>query len=399
MKVNDLKQELEEGFLDNLITKVQDMAGGDGLTGVVRSLRGQGAALNRVADAIKNGFTGTLRRRLGNNFDAVAAGQEPAPANDIIKLAFKSAEVISDKDGNPVNVGQIIEYFKKNKRAITTTVGAGVSSVVDAIVDVANRQQVEAPMPYEQFIDAVAKSMAAAIIMIQTAGETGDAGEMDPNDIDQFEQQGDAILSTLLDVTNGLKPNQDYKDNIENLFFVQMVKAVKDKYVSLPNEQLVKLAETPPPLVNIVQLKNFLTAHNPGLDQTVVSNVTRQVHERIQQQFKHWLNLAAQETSTGAKAEQSLQLYSTWLQKADNMLNSMKLGASEPETKPTQQAGKPIPQAGTSPESNPEFKALEDSHTAGEEAVKQALASNPELSGQDMKRIYDTARERFDKTA
>lgn len=347
MKVTDLKpQQLEEGFLDNLITKVQDMAGGDGLTGVVRSLRGQGAAMNRVADAIKNGFTGTLRKRLGNNFNAVATGQAEAPANDIIKLAFKAAEAISDKDNNPVNAAQLVDFFKKNKRVITTTVGAGVSSVVDAIVDVANRQQVEAPMPYEQFIDGVAKAMASAIILIQTATEAGDAGEMNPDDIDQFEQQGDAILSTLLDATNGLKPNQDYKDNIENLFFVQMVKAVKDKYVSLPNDQLVKLATTPPPLVNIVQLKNYLTAHNPSLDQTVVSNVTRQVHERIQAQFKHWLALAAQETSTGAKPEQSLQLYSTWLQKADNMLSSMKIGTEQPATQDTPPAGKPITPAG-----------------------------------------------------
>ncbi len=348
MKVNDLKyQELEEGFLDNLITKVQDMAGGDGLTGVVRSLRGQGAALNRVADAIKNGFTGTLRRRLGNNFDAVANGQADVPANDIIKLAFKSAEVVSDKDGNPVSVGQIVDYFKKNKRTVVTTVGAGIASVVDAIVDVANKQNVVAPMPYEQFIDGVAKAMASAIILIQTATEAGDAGEMNPDDIDQFEQQGNALLSLLLDPTNGLKPNQDYKDNIENLFFVQMVKAVKDKYVSLPNDQLTQLATTPPPLVNIVQLKNFLTAHNPSLDQTVVSNITRQAHSHIQEQFKHWLNLASQETSTGAKAEQSLQLYSTWLQKADNMLNSMKIGTSEPaNTNPTPPAGKPIPPAG-----------------------------------------------------
>jgi len=346
VKVNDLKhQQLEEGFLDNLITKVQDMAGGDGITGIVRSLRNQGAALNRVADAIKNGFTGTLRKRLGNNFDKVASGQVDAPANDIIKLAFKSAELVSDKDGNPVSVGQLVDYFKKNKRAITTAVGSGVASIVDAIVDVANKQNVVAPMPYEQLTDAVAKAMAAAIIMIQTATETGDSGEMDPNEIDQFEQQGNAILSTLLDVTNGLKPNQDYKDNIENLFFVQMVKAIKDKYVSLPNEQLVKLAETPPPLVNIVQLKNYLTAHNPGLDQTVVSNVTREAHGHIQAQFKHWLTLAAQETSTGAKAEQSLQLYSTWLQKADNMLGSLKIG-SQDATTDTPPAGKPITPAG-----------------------------------------------------
>jgi hypothetical protein len=346
VKVNDLKQQqLEEGFLDNLITKVQDMSGGDGLTGVLRSLRGQGAALNRVADAIKNGFTGTLRKRLGNNFNAVANGQVPAPAGDIIKLAFKSAEAVSDKDGNPVSVGQIVDYFKKNKRAITTIVGAGVSSAVDAIVDVANKQQIESPMPYEQLIDAVAKSMAAAIILIQTADEAGEAGEMDPNEIDQFEQQGNAILTTLLNPTNGLKPNQDYKDNLENLFFVQMVKVIKDKYVSLPNEKLAQLATTPPPLVNIAQLKNYLTAHNPSLDQTVVSDVTREAHARIQAQFKHWLNLAAQETSTGAKAEQSLQLYSTWLQKADDMLNSLKLGTGEPTTD-TPPAGKPIPQAG-----------------------------------------------------
>lgn len=160
MKVNDLKhQQLEEGFLDNLITKVQDMAGGDGITGIVRSLRNQGAALNRVADAIKNGFTGTLRKRLGNNFDKVASGQVDAPANDIIKLAFKSAELVSDKDGNPVSVGQLVDYFKKNKRAITTAVGSGVASIVDAIVDVANKQNVVAPMPYEQLTDAVAKAI------------------------------------------------------------------------------------------------------------------------------------------------------------------------------------------------------------------------------------------------
>jgi hypothetical protein len=56
------------------------------------------------------------------------------------------------------------------------------------------------------------------------------------------------------------------------------------------------------------------------------------------------------------------------------------------------------PAAAAQAENNPEFKALDDSHTAGEEAVRRALEANPALPGPEMKRIYDAAREAFDKT-
>ena len=67
MKINDLKRPtLEEGFIDNFIAKVQNMAGEDGPTGVLRALRGQNAALNKFADVIANATTPKVTERLGN---------------------------------------------------------------------------------------------------------------------------------------------------------------------------------------------------------------------------------------------------------------------------------------------------------------------------------------------
>ena len=63
MKVTDLKRTpLEEGFIDNLVGKALGMAGGDGITGFIRSLQGEGAALKKLSDAIEVGLVGALRR-------------------------------------------------------------------------------------------------------------------------------------------------------------------------------------------------------------------------------------------------------------------------------------------------------------------------------------------------
>jgi len=99
VKVTELKRTpLEEGFIDNLVGKAIGMSGGDGITGFIRSLQGEGAALKKLADAIEVGLVSELRKQAGQNFAKIQRDQVPLPLTAMIKLGLKSAEAVSTKE-------------------------------------------------------------------------------------------------------------------------------------------------------------------------------------------------------------------------------------------------------------------------------------------------------------
>jgi len=367
VKVTELKRTpLEEGFIDNLVGKAIGMSGGDGITGFIRSLQGEGAALKKLADAIEVGLVSELRKQAGQNFAKIQRDQVPLPLTAMIKLGLKSAEAVSTKEtgtataagttsSDPVSAAQIAELIKNNKRSVVTVAGGGVNAIVDAIVQVAGGAEATAieNLKYEKALDGICLSIAAATIIATGEDLSETPFQMDPALKQQFEQLGAQILDILLDPSNGLKQNQDFLDNIKNLIIVHYLnERVRKRYAVMTATQLTPLVATPPEILTAGEYKRFLSQHNPSIDPAALAKVITDVTTAIQGQFKAWLELAADEAATGRKPQESLSLYTAWARTAIQMLDQSKYG-SAPETP----AGSSSPEA--SPLDDPE-KFIED---------------------------------------
>lgn len=253
MKINELKRTtIEEGFLDNLIAKAQNMAGGDGVTGFIRALRGQGAALNKVADSIANQVEGPLLRQLGNSIQAIKAGQSDVPVAAIVKLALQAGVSVSQADNNAVSAEQIVGYLRDNKQNVVQVAGGGVNQVVDSIVAVATGGEGEpiGSLNLDQTIKNVSLSVASAIVLLQADSQSAGPFQVDPAAKQKFEQLGQQVIDTLFDPTSAdfraLKPNEALKENLSGLV-VHIINTVQNKLVDLPgkNCRLLLVAHRP----------------------------------------------------------------------------------------------------------------------------------------------------------
>lgn len=333
MKVNEIKKvKLEEGFLDNLIASAQAASGGDGITGFIRSLQGQGAAMKKLADAIKNGFAGELRKALGNTYMLAQQGKSPVPFSAIIKLALTSAQNVSKADNAPISADQIIEYMQKNKQSVVQIAGGGMNQLLDVIVQVAGGQEPPAlpNLKFDQAIDSISLCIASAMVLSEGQDLSNTPFKMDEAVKQSFEQFSTQVTELLLDPTSGLSPDQNYKDNIENLVFVSIVKTIKDKYANLPSAKLETLVQQTPVLVTPGNLKVFLVSHNPSADPAVVSGMVQKVSEAIQGMFKAFLTLAFAEVAKTSRPKESLQLVVDWVQAFDKQSQSLKVGGGAP---------------------------------------------------------------------
>jgi hypothetical protein len=349
VKVTDLKRTpLEEGFIDNLVGKALGMSGGDGITGFIRSLQGEGAALKKLSDAIEVGLVGALRREAGQNFAKIQRDQEPMTGTTLtamIKLGLKSAEAVSSKEtgtataagttsSDPVSAAQIAELIKNNKREVVQVAGGGVNAIVDAIVQVAGGAEATAieNLKYEKAVDGICLALAAATIITTGEDLTSASFKIAPADQQKFEQVGAQILDILLDPSNGLKQNQDFIDNIKNLIIVHYLnERVRKRYAVMTATQLAGLSARPPDIITSGEYKRFLSIHNPSIDTTALDKVITAVKTAVQSQFGMWLNFAADESATGRKPQQSLNLYTAWARTVIQMLDQSKYG-SAPET-------------------------------------------------------------------
>ncbi len=357
MKVTELKRTpLEEGFIDNLVGKAIGMSGGDGITGFIRSLQGEGAALKKLADAIEVGLVGELRKQSGQNFAKIQRDQVPLPLTAMIKLGLKSAEAVSTKEtgtataagttsSDPVSAAQIAELIKNNKRSVVTVAGGGVNAIVDAIVQVANGDEAAAieNLKYEKALDGICLSLAAATIIATGEDLSETPFKMDPALKQQFEQFGAQILDILLDPTNGLKQNQDFLDNIKNLIIVHYLnERVRKRYAVMTAAQLTPLIATTPQILTAGEYKRFLSQHNPTIEPEILNKVIADVTAAIQGQFKVWLELAADEAATGRKPQESLNLYTAWARTAIQMLDQSKYGSAPAPTAPGEPEANPL---------------------------------------------------------
>lgn len=393
MKVNDLQRQLDEGFLDNLVSKVTSMAGGDGPTGIIRALRGSNAALRKFADAITNTTRPRVTQRLGNQLDQINSGSVPLPVKMMYQQTLAAADKVAAADQMQVDIAQVGPTIKSNRADIerlvlSSNVGANneIKLLFDAILGGTGSASIG--MEVEPALNAISMIVAATIIFIQTQQEDSETVEVDPNALEAFKTASTA-LNRVLFMQNSpdlqtLSPDDQLKDNLEELVTINMLTGstgVQKRYLNLSTEQMQAVLASVPQLVNPAALSRLLSSHSATVDPAAVSAVVAKVEPLIQAQFKAWLEIAVADQPPRAK---SFDIYKQWAKTVYDSLDRMDFTAK--------------PAAAAQAENNPEFKALEDSHTAGEEAVRQALEANPGLSGPEMKRIYDTAREAYDKT-
>jgi hypothetical protein len=350
VKINELKRPtLEEGFLDNLISKAQNMAGGDGVTGFIRALRGQGAALNKVADGISNQVEGPLLKQLGNSIQAIKAGQADVPVAAIIKLALQAGVSVSQADNNAVSAEQIVGYLRDNKQNVVQVAGGGVNQVVDTIVAVATGGEGGpiGSMNFDQTIKNVSLAIASSIVLLQADSQSSGPFQVDPAEKQKFEQLGQQVIDTLFDPTSqdfrALKPNEALKDNLSGLV-VHIINTVQNKLVDLPAERLQALAGTPPVIASATQLKTLLAGHDTSIDPNAVNNIVTKVTPLIQEQLKTWIGIAAKETKQGKPV--SFQLYKDWGGDAFGLIDNMKFGAGATAAGETPAAGGTTPAGG-----------------------------------------------------
>jgi hypothetical protein len=371
LKVNELKP-IKEGFIDNLVAKVKNMAGSDGVTGFVRALSGQSASLKKFADVINNAATPKITDRLGQQIGSIKDGTTPVPLAMIYKQVIAVAAQIAQKEQIDVSAIEIQSTIKSNKEAVLRMVLNGSEFddkiVKDVFQAILNNSATITDTDLGQTISTVSLIVAGTIILVQTEKEDTDAETaLDPTLKTKFEQESDQFNREVLDPTSGivktLNPNERLKDNLEALV-IQMVKTVQDKYLVLPADKLTALETTPPALIAPIQLKSMLASHDNTLDAGAVDTAQNKINSLIQAQFGTWIKLAAKESATGRKAGHSFDSYREWAKEALSLIDNMNVDSQQQTQKP--EANK---------EESPEVKqTFDDAREAMGKAYKTALA-------------------------
>lgn len=368
MKVNDLQRQLDEGFLDNLVSKVQSMAGGDGPTGIIRALRGSNAALRKFADAITNATRPRVMQRLGNQFDSINTGEAPLPVKLFYQQAIAAATKIAAADKMNVDVSMVGQTIKSNRADIerlvlSTNVGDNnqIKLILDAILGGTGSANIG--MEVEPALNAISMLIASTIIFIQTQQEDSGDVEVDPNALEAF-KTASAALNKVLFIQNSpdlqtLGPNDQLKDNLEELVTINMLTGstgVQKRYLNLTTEQMQAAVANVPQLVNPTALSRLLSSHSATVDAAAVNAVVAKVEPLIQAQFKAWLEIAVAEQPPRAK---SFDIYKQWAKTVYDSLDRMNFNqaTSAQAGKEIPQAGKEIPQAGAGASNYEQVKA------------------------------------------
>jgi hypothetical protein len=406
VKVNELKpHRLEEGFLDNFISKVKDMAGGDGPTGIVRTLMGQAPNLNKLADTIANNTRSRVLTRLGNQINAIKNGSAPTPIGTIFQQALAVAGEVANGEGDvKFNPAQVKATIANKSNELLKIVLNGDAASDDNIKQIYQAiQSGSADLTFANDINDTLKTVgmivASALVYISTQAQDNPAGafKIDPAIAGKFKTEGETIINSLVNPTSpmlrALKPTADYKDNLENLIadVVNYAREYTDK-----SADEIKNAAVNPDAVSLPEVETALSGHDISVDETTVKTVADALHKQINQLMKDYLTSAAKEVEeTGAGNSSFEQLVKPWGVRIFNAMDNLKFGKQQQKQKPKPGAPEPAPTT-PAPEETTEIKNLEASHDAGVDAVRQALEDKPGLKPDDMKRIYDTARADYD---
>lgn len=375
MKVKELQQQLDEGFFDNLVAKVKDMASGDGPTGIIRALRGSNASLRKLADAITNGARPRVTQRLGNQIDQINSGSVPLPVKVIYQQALAVAAKLAAADKMTVEPDSIKTVLKNNRpeieRLVLTDTGrsnAEIKLLFDAILGATGTASIG--MELEPAMAAISLIIAAGVVFIQTSQEDTADVDLDQSKIDQFVKTGNTLIKILAQKSEGgssvpvaLKANDQYKENIHELV-ISIIARIKKSYVSASNADLASYASSVPTLVSPKGVANAIGSHRDDIDQTQVNDAANRISQIIQNHFKEWLGIASTEDTPGHP--KSYELYTNWAKK---LLNDYLDGLDTSESP----ASKPSPAAGDEPE---------ETFTKADEAGRAAMAALTQNSGE-----------------
>jgi len=397
VKIREIqKTTLEEGFLDNLIAKASNIAGGDGITGFVRGLLGQEAGLNRVTDAIRNQVEGAMRRRLGNDINNIQDGSKPTPIAEVLKQALAVGVKLANDDGQQIDQAQINGIIRTRQQQLMTLIKSGdIRSDAVVIQNIYNAlssgTDPQIKNTFSESVRTVCMFVAGAILLagFEDADKTNAEFTLDRADKEKFDQVGEKINTTLFSPTSptlrALNPDEDFKDNIENLI-ARMSNQVKE-YSSMPAVKLGTYVSNPPKIVTAGQLQGAFAGHNGNADPEQINALAEQMSNEFSALLTAYLEAAIKEAQVKDNAAQSFeQIWKPWAVNAFNALDNLKFKQQQPAQQ--QQTNN----------ASVELKHLEDSHAAGEKAVRDALEKNKDLKPEQIKNIYDYAREDWDRS-
>lgn len=355
MKVNDLQRQLDEGFLDNLVSKVQSMAGGDGPTGIIRALRGSNAALRKFADAITNTARPRVMQRVGNQLDQINDGSVPLPVKMVYQQALAAGQKVAATDRMNVDIAQVAPTIKSNRMDIerlvlTSDLGNNneIKLLFDAILGGTGTASIG--MDMESAIAAIAMIVAATVIFIQTQAEDSGTVEVDENALEAFKAAGVQIDRVLFDQDSPelktLNPNQNLVKGLTELLLVQMSagpNSIQKKYLNITSEQMQSVVASPPQLVNPQALTRILSSHAPDIDPAVLTAVVAKAETLIQALFTTWLQIAVTQQPPRVSA---FEIYKEWLVRALDAVKGMNFEQPAPADATPDTAGEEIPPAG-----------------------------------------------------
>jgi hypothetical protein len=304
---------------------------------MIRSLRGQGAALNKIADTIKNQIEGPLRRELGNSLPSIQNGTQPVPLTRIIQLALPASVKIAADDGSPVTVQQLARTLKARQADVVRVAGTNDAGLVaDEIINVSRNAPANniQHLKFDASIKAVCLAIASAMVLVQadlvTNPESGNF-VVDPALQSKFNQLGEKVNEILFDPTSAavraLKPNEDFRDNM-HLLVIEILKTVQQKYSKSDSAAIQNLIANPPQIVTPLQLKSSLASHDSSIDPNMVTRIVDAVIPAIQMQFTTWLQMASKDAQESGTAEQSGLEYTEWAKQAMSLVDRMKVSDS-----------------------------------------------------------------------
>ena len=379
-------QELEEGFLDNVMAKIQTMAGGDGITGFIRSLQGSNSRLDLVVDTIANQVNRLIKsggqtnlgtgRTDGDKAEPGSEILEQIPLNKIILASFTVAANLSKtgSDIGEVTRDQLITHLKTNQRDILAGVNAHakqqwragdvVKLIMGYITTKTPPEQIKG-LSQEGHVDAVATVAAVTLldwefremVGMGTGLDAPDEFKFDDATVDAFVKDGNKINAALFTPGSklhaSLEANNDFKENMQRLV-LDIIQTVQKKYVNLPTPQLQAMVGKPVNLVDANKMQASLVGHldlnkKPPEYRTAIANFVKTNTRSLNAFIGKWIALAAGErTARGEDSSEAafVQLHN-WAKEAMGLLDAFKPAkpAPGPKDKP-KPAGEEIPPAG-----------------------------------------------------
>ncbi len=401
-------KELEEGFLDNIMAKIGTMAGGDGITGFIRSLQGSNSRLDLVVDTIANQVNRLIKSGGQTNLgtgrtdgDKVAPGEEileQIPLNKIIMAAFTVAANLS-KTGSEigeVSRDELINHLKTHQRDILAGVnvhakqqwraGDVVKLIMTYITSKTAPEQIKG-LSQEGHVDAVSTVVAVTLLDWEFREMVGmgkgldapDEFKVDDASVEKFVTDGNKINKALFtpgsELHVALQANNDFKENMQGLV-VDIVKGIQSKYVMMPTPQLQALVGKPFALIDANKMQASLVGHldfakQPPEFKTVVSDFIKKNTKSINAFLGQWIAMAAGERAAGKEdSNVAFGHLHNWAKEAMGLLDAFKPAKPNPKDKP-----KPGP--GETPGSTEEQR-----HQNAHNAAAAASAKLPRNSGE-----------------